>query len=155
MGVTEATESPAMQVCAPAVSRPGISSEMLARAGVRRVGAAEAHQLCGLEQSGFLVCVWARGRGGVRRVGAAEAHQLCGLEQSGLWLSYRTAEGAAVMDSGRVYGRLRLDKPQGSKKYHQAFGTGVHAYLPPGLSEVTPGGDLTGVEGEFKAQSLT
>ena len=122
--MTEATEAGAVEVQVPTVVRPGISSEMLAQAGVRRVS-------------------------------AKEAHALCGLEQSGLWLSYQTIEGAAVLDSGKAYGRLRLDKPQGSKKYHQAFGTGVHAYVPPRLESVPSGSDLTGVEGEFKAMSLT
>ena len=122
--VTQATETRAAEMQTPAVVRPGISAEMLARAGVRRVS-------------------------------AAEAHELCGLEQGGLWLRYRTLDGEAVLDNGKVYGRLRLDKPQGSKKYHQAFGTGVHAYVPPGLENQPTGGDLTGVEGEFKAMSLT
>jgi hypothetical protein len=94
-------------------------------------------------------------RAGVRRVSAAEALELCGLEQSGLWLPYRTVEGSAVCEGGKPYGRLRLDKPQGSRKYHQAFGTGVHAYLPPGLNEVAAGGDLCNIEGEFKALALT
>jgi len=120
----EATESPVAEAQAPAVVRPGISAEMLARAGVRRVS-------------------------------AAEAHKLCGLEQSGLWVPYRTAEGVAIVDGGKAYGRLRLDKPQGSKKYHQAFGTGVHAYVPPGFENVPTGGDVPCVEGEFKALSLT
>ena len=124
MVVTETSKIAAVGAPGSAVARPGISPEMLARAGVRRVS-------------------------------AAEALELCGLEQSGMWLPYWTAEGTALSDGGKAYGRLRLDKPQGSRKYHQAFGTGVHAYLPPGLNEVAPGGDLTGVEGEFKAQSLT
>src|SRR5262245_52820362 len=104
--------------------RPGISAEMLARAGVRRVS-------------------------------AAEAQGLCGLERSGLWLPYRTLAWEPVLDGGKPYGRLRLGAPQGDKKYHQAFGTGVHAYVPPGLEGLLTGGDLVVVEGEFKAMSLT
>jgi hypothetical protein len=103
--------------------RPGISAEMLARAGVQHVSAADA---------------------AVR----------CRLAESGLWLPYRTLQGQPLMDEGKPYGRLRLDRPQGGKKYHQAFGTTVHACLPPGLSETAPGGDLYIIEGEFKALSL-
>jgi hypothetical protein len=87
--------------CAPTVSRPGILAEMLDRAGVRRVS-------------------------------AAEALALCGLEQSGVWLPYLTFAGEPVMDGGKAYGRLRLDKPQQGKKYHQTAGTTVHAYVTPG-----------------------
>jgi hypothetical protein len=123
MTIAEGSENLPVQECVPAVTRPGISPETLARAGVRRVT-------------------------------AEEANALCGVEQSGLWLPYRTMAGDAVLDGGKPYGRLRLDKPQGSKKYHQTFGTSVHAYIPPGLSEAAPGGDLSGIEGEFKAQSL-
>ncbi|HOX59247.1 MAG TPA: DUF3854 domain-containing protein [Candidatus Paceibacterota bacterium] len=70
-------------------------------------------------------------------------------------MPYLTVTGEPVLDGGKPYGRLRLDKPQGSKKYHQAFGTTVHAYVPPGLERVPAGGDVAGVEGEFKAMSLT
>jgi hypothetical protein len=105
------------------INRPGISGEMLAQAGVRRVS-------------------------------ADEAEPLCGLGESGLWLPYRTLTGAEVADGGKAYGRLRLHSPEGSKKYHQAFGTGVHAYLPPGLIDLPSGQDLVLVEGEFKALAL-
>ena len=124
MIVTEVAGIPQAVDCAPTVSRPGILAEMLDRAGVRRVS-------------------------------AAEALALCGLEQSGLWLPYLAFAGEPVMEGGKPYGRLRLDKPQGSKKYHQAFGTGVHVYLPPGLEDLPTGGDVPCVEGEFKAMSLT
>ena len=124
MIVTEVAGIPQAVDCAPTVSRPGILAEMLDRAGVRRVS-------------------------------AAEALALCGLEQSGLWLPYLAFAGEPVMEGGKPYGRLRLDKPQGSKKYHQAFGTGVHVYLPPGLEDLRTGGDVPCVEGEFKAMSLT
>ena len=124
MIVTEVAGIPQAVDYAPTVSRPGILAEMLDRAGVRRVS-------------------------------AAEALALCGLEQSGLWLPYLAFAGEPVMEGGKPYGRLRLDKPRGSKKYHQAFGTGVHVYLPPGLEDLRTGGDVPCVEGEFKAMSLT
>ena len=104
--------------------RPGISNEMLARAGVRHVS-------------------------------AAEAEALCGATKAGLWLPYRNADGSAVRDGDKDYGRLRLDEPDDKKKYHQAFGTSVHAYLPPGVADPpSPGGDLYIIEGEFKSLSL-
>lgn len=94
-------------------------------------------------------------RAGVRRVSAAEAERLCGLEEPGLFLPYRALAGEPVKDGDAIYGRLRLDKPRESKKYHQAVGSGVHAYVPPGLREAAPGGDLFLIEGEFKALALT
>ena len=104
--------------------RPGISNEMLARAGVRRVS-------------------------------AAEAETLCGAAKAGLWLPYHNADGSAVRDGDMDYGRLRLDEPDDKKKYHQAFGTNVHAYLPPGIADTpSTGGDLFIIEGEFKSLAL-
>ena len=93
-------------------------------------------------------------RAGVRPISKEEAQRLCGLAEPGLWLPYRTLAGAPINDGEKVYGRLRLEKPVNSKKYHQEFGTGVHAYLPPGLEAVASGGDLIVIEGEFKALSL-
>src|SRR5687767_14550714 len=104
--------------------RPGISPEMLERAGVRSVT-------------------------------DDEAKALCGLSEAGLFLPYRTLDGAPVLDSGKPYGRLRLANAKAAKKYHQAFGSSVHAFIPPGLNGVAPGGDLFVVEGEFKSLSLT
>src|ERR1035437_4250564 len=105
--------------------RPGISNEMLARAGVRHVS-------------------------------ATEAEALCGTAKAGLWLPYRNTDGGAVRDGDMDYGRVRLDEPEDKKKYHQAFGTNVHAYLPPGVADAqSTGGDLYIIEGEFKALSLT
>jgi hypothetical protein len=92
---------------------------------------------------------------GVKHVDAAEAKALCGLEQAGLWLPYRNIDGGAIRDGDKEYGRLRLDKPQEKKKYHQAAGTHVHAYFPPGLAKAgATGGDLLVIEGEFKSLSL-
>jgi hypothetical protein len=94
-------------------------------------------------------------RAGVRRVGAEEAKLLCHLAETGLWLPYRDWDGRAVRDGDRDYGRLRLDTPQEKKKYHQAAGTSVHAYVPPGLADVKDtGGDLFLIEGEFKSLAL-
>ncbi|MCX6916973.1 MAG: hypothetical protein NT167_28705 [Verrucomicrobia bacterium] len=58
MVVTETSKIPAVGAPGSAVARPGISPEMLARAGVRRVSAAEALELCGLEQSGMWLPYW-------------------------------------------------------------------------------------------------
>ncbi|MBI1178473.1 DUF3854 domain-containing protein [bacterium] len=92
---------------------------------------------------------------GVECVDALEAERRCGLAATGLFIPYRTIDGADVIDANRPYGRLRLDQPTGDKKYHQAVGSSVHAYVPPGLDKVAPGGDLHLIEGEFKALSLT
>lgn len=91
---------------------------------------------------------------GVRQVGAAEAVRLCKLAEAGLWLPYLTIEGHEMLDGGKIYGRLRLERPQEGKKYHQATGTLVHVYLPPGLGVTAPAGELHVVEGEFKALAL-
>ena len=104
--------------------RPGISDDMLARADVRHVS-------------------------------AAEAEALCGEAKAGLWLPYRDADGVGIRDGDKDYGRLRLDEPEDKKKYHQAFGTQVHAYLPPGVAAAqTAGVDFFITEGEFKSLSL-
>jgi hypothetical protein len=93
-------------------------------------------------------------RAGVRRVTAEEAHGLCGVRESGLWLPYRTMAGNAVQDGGRPYGRLRLDRPQDGKKYHQAAGSAVHAYVTPSSQPWGRGATVFLVEGEFKALAL-
>lgn len=94
------------------------------------------------------------GRSGVKRVSADEALSLCKLAQPGLFLPYRKLDGSPIIEAGIEYGRLRLDTPEKGKKYHQAFGTGVHAYLPPGLIDVPAGRPLCAIEGEFKAMAL-
>jgi len=92
---------------------------------------------------------------GVRPIDAAEAKTLCDLAESGLWLPYRNRDGSAVRDGDKDYGRLRLAKPTGDKKYHQTAGTSVHAYLPPmNPAAANTGGDLFIIEGEFKSLSL-
>lgn len=106
------------------IKRPGISSETLRAAGIRHVS-------------------------------ADEAEDLCGKSEPGLWIPFLSLEGSPIIDSKIPYGRLRLDSPPpDGGKYHQQKGTGVHAYLPTGLSKFPIGQDIVLVEGEFKALSL-
>jgi hypothetical protein len=93
-------------------------------------------------------------RAGVQPVSAEQAEALCGLSTEGLFIPYRGLDGAPVLDGGKPYGRLRLQRPLESKKYHQALGSHVHAYLPFGLADVPRESDLFVIEGEFKALSL-
>ncbi len=93
-------------------------------------------------------------RAGIRQVNAKEAEGLCALATPGLFIPYHDPSGAVVCENGKPYGRLRLHQPKGPKKYHQEFGTSVHAYLPPGLQEFQPGAGLYVIEGEFKALAL-
>lgn len=90
----------------------------------------------------------------VRCVTALQSKALCRLEADGLWIPYHDCDGRPVSVDGKPFGRLRLAKPVDERKYHQAAGTTVHAYLPPHLAHAAPGGDLVLVEGEFKALSL-
>lgn len=90
----------------------------------------------------------------ISHVGKDEAFQRCQVKAAGLIIPYHTLNGEPVMDSGKPFARLRMDEPDGSKKYHQAAGTSVHAYVPVGLKDCDHGGDLIVVEGEFKALSL-
>ena len=84
---------------------------------------------------------------GIHHVDEAEACELVGLNSSGLYIPY------GVRVDGRPFGRLRLDKPEGSRKYTQRLRSGVHPYLPsfPDLGDQE---DLVMVEGEFKAIAL-
>ncbi len=93
-------------------------------------------------------------RGGVKHVSGDEALSLCKLAQPGLFIPYRHLDNSPIRDGDQEYGRLRLDVPENGKKYHQAFGTSVHAYLPPGLEGVAPGNPLFVIEGEFKSMAL-
>jgi len=81
----------------------------------------------------------------VRQIDATQAEELCGMKAAGLWIPY-----PGVKD----YGRLRLDTPTPSQKYHQRAGSDVHAYMTPSALEGPKGGDLAIIEGEFKALSL-
>jgi hypothetical protein len=77
-----------------------------------------------------------------------------GFRDAGMVIPYRQfPSGEAIIDNGQPYARLRLAVPQGKKKYHQNFGTTIHAFIPAGLpkSKVE---QLVIVEGEFKAMSL-
>jgi len=94
-------------------------------------------------------------RAGVRSVTADEAKALCNLSEAGLFLPYHTLDGVPALDNGKPYGRLRLANAKAAKKYHQAFGSSVHAYVPPSLKECAPGNDLFIIEGEFKSLALT
>lgn len=91
---------------------------------------------------------------GIRHVSAAEAKELCGLGVAGLWIPFHDIDGNPVEDGGKPYGRLRLDRPQSDRKYHQQAGTKVHAYIPPKLKDADASSGLVIVEGEFKALAL-
>ena len=91
---------------------------------------------------------------GIRRLDEKEAFALCGRTESGIYIPFRDLMGQPIGDTSGTFGRLRLDRPKGKKRYHQRFKTGIHAYLPAHLRNVESGGDLIVVEGEFKALSL-
>jgi len=93
-------------------------------------------------------------RAGLRHVDALQAKDLCGLDQSGLWIPYIDRNGAPITfenSDGDVkdYGRLRMDRPDPTKKYHQEMGSAVQLYIPQGVTTV----DVI-VEGEKKALAL-
>lgn len=83
----------------------------------------------------------------IRHIDEAEASRLLGQKFAGLYIPYN------VHVDGKLFGRLRLDKPESDRKYTQRAGSGVHPYFPelPG-QEAQP--DLVIVEGEFKAIAL-
>ncbi|HEV2692312.1 MAG TPA: DUF3854 domain-containing protein [Verrucomicrobiae bacterium] len=91
----------------------------------------------------------------IRRINADEAKELCGIAEAGLLLPYQNIDGSPILDGWKSYCRLRLENPKDGKKYHQASGTSVHAYLPPGIDQLQQGGDLSIIEGEFKSLALT
>lgn len=84
----------------------------------------------------------------IRHITAAEALDLVGLEEPGIYIPY---PGVTEPASGQ-FGRLRMDRPKGDKKYHQRYQTKTHNYILPELT--LHEGDLIMVEGEFKAVSL-
>ncbi|MDA7866529.1 DUF3854 domain-containing protein [Verrucomicrobia bacterium] len=97
-------------------------------------------------------------RAGIRKAGALEAKDLCELDVSGLWIPYTDRNGEPVMvedESGKPkpYGRLRLDRPEPNKKYHQAPDSGVHLYIPDG--DYRNISRLAIVEGEKSSLSLS
>lgn len=123
--VADSGPAPDPNPSATAVTRPGISPEMLEAAGVRRVAAEEARRLCGLEQSGLWIPYRTIGGKPVEEAGAAY--------------------GRLRLDS----------PPPNRGKYHQRAGSTVHGYIPPGLAALEAIGSLAMVEGEFKSLSLT
>jgi len=108
-----------------AVMRPGISSEMLERAGVRHVSADEAKALCGLDSSGLWL-PYRNADGSVIRDGALDYGRLR-LDQPRGDMKYYQAAGSKV---------------------HAYLPTAV-------ADESHVGGDLYIIEGEFKSLSLT
>ncbi len=103
------------------ISRPGVSPEMLLRAGVRRVTAEEAGGLVGLAEPGIYI-----------PYSLPDGSPVCDGHQP----------------YGRL--RLS-NPPAGRGKYHQRAGSKVHAFCPPGLARFSPGGDLILIEGEMKS----
>lgn len=92
---------------------------------------------------------------GIRHVEAPEAFQLCGISEPGLWIPFFELGRTPMIQCRKPYGRLRLDKPQGDKKYYQRAGTEVRAYIPPPLADARNCDSLAVVEGEFKSMALT
>ena len=91
---------------------------------------------------------------GVEHIDAVAAQQRYGASQPGLAIPYFNLDGTPVLHDGKPYGRLRLERPVGEKKYHQPQGSPVFPYFPPGLGKFCRAPDLVIVEGEFKALSL-
>lgn len=91
----------------------------------------------------------------IKRVSAEEASSLCDLSAEGIWIPYCSRIGNTILINGNPYGRLRIGEPVDEKKYHQALGTGSHAYLPfPFAEDYKAGKPLFLTEGEFKCLSL-
>ncbi len=113
------------------VIRPGVSSAMLARAGVRRVTADEARELCGLAEPGLWI----------------PFHTPTGEP---------IMDTGDQFPEPRPYGRLRLDVARTGQKYHSWKESHPHVYIPPGQTAALAanGGDLHIIEGEFKALAL-
>ncbi len=106
------------------ITRPGISTEVLMKCGVRRVTGNEAEKLCGKHEAGLWIPFFSTTGSPILDGGK---------------------------HYGRL--RLD-DPPPNGGKYHQEVGTKVHAYLPSGLCQLPKEKDLVIVEGEFKAMSL-
>ena len=111
--------------------RSGISSDMLARAGVRHVDAAEAEELCGLAAPGLWIPYRTPTGGPILDTGDR-------------------------FPEPRPFGRLRLDTPRGGMKYYSWPGSCPHVYISPGLAAALAAnnGDQHVIEGEFKALAL-
>lgn len=88
-----------------------------------------------------------------------EAQQRVGTGQTGLYIPYLKVDGSPVIDLDIPFGRLRLDDPQGDKKYHQRIGTELHVYVPhltrQKLQSPADIREVVLVEGEKKAIALS
>ena len=89
----------------------------------------------------------------IKHQSKSENEEAVGCKASGLFIPYFDLLNNKVIENDRQYGRLRLDKPVGKKKYHQPKGSVCHAYVPP-FFKSKPTEPLILVEGEFKALSL-
>lgn len=108
------------------IHRPGISQEMLARAGIKNVSKSEAMGLVGFAAEGL----------------AIPYRSFEGIQVTG--------------KHGQPYYRLRLANPTDSAKYLSAKDSGCELYIPPGTRDLVHEGCTLGlVEGEFKALALT
>ncbi len=90
----------------------------------------------------------------IRRVDRKEAYELTGEPSPGIFIPYTNDTGHPIIDGNKQYGRLRLDRPKGSKKYHQKSKTGVHPYFPIPTTKLESADYIILVEGEFKALCL-
>ncbi len=107
------------------VTRPGISSEMLARAGIVHVDGAGAHDLIGMVASGSLILY----------------NQLEGCPLIVNGQPYHRIRIERAVTNG--------------PKYLAPANSGSQLYIPPGFRELLQrGGTLTITEGEFKALAL-
>ena len=90
---------------------------------------------------------------GVKHLNKEQAYIATGCNSEGVLIPYYDTEGNPVIEDGKPFGRLRLKKPFGDKKYHQPKGTSCHAYFPKNFKSVK-NKPIIIVEGEFKALAL-
>jgi hypothetical protein len=108
-----------------AVTRPGISAEMLDRSGIRHVDESEAESLVGYRASGILIPY------------------------------FRFNGSPLLTSDGVQFSRLRLDAPTTAAKYLSPRDGGAQVYFPAGFSDLVKQGCTFGiVEGEFKALAI-
>lgn len=91
-------------------------------------------------------------RAGCHHVGSDECVQLYGCRAEGIAIPFRTMNGEAITDNGKLFARIRLYDATEGQKYHQRSGSGTHIYIPHDLLH---GATLVLTEGEFKAASLS
>ncbi|HRE04219.1 MAG TPA: DUF3854 domain-containing protein, partial [Opitutaceae bacterium] len=109
----------------PQVKRPGISVQVLERAGVRHVEAIEAEQLVGFRVAGILI-----------------PYQ-------------KFDGSPVLTPDGKPFNRLRPDRPSSGSKYLSPKDGGAQIYFPPGLRNLQMTDRVLGaVEGEFKALAM-